>query len=505
MGVPTKDCTKWPRATQDARMNRFDQCLFRGVFFLRIQGRGQDPLSSLRTGLRLSWLPAAHSVAKWILCLLIAADVAGTVPAQAAPRGSHVLIVSIDGFPYDAFVSHRQRLPTLDKMAKAGASGPATTIFPSMTWPSHASLATGTLPARHRVLGNRFFDRRRRKIIHQSTGDYPIAVPAIWDLVTANGKEAGAILWAGTQRAPGLTYNIPEVYSQGHFKKGSTPRLLKTLRKAGIPTDKLGKFSKASHFTQDSTARDAAIWLIENKRPALMMVHFLSVDSLSHSYGPRTNQAKWGMELGDRYLADLIAAYERAGLKGKVNVFVVSDHGFMKMNRLLDADKVLYKAGLTKQLGRLERNDIVTVTNGHALFAYTMKGGASLSKRAAAVLKARPEVERIYWPSSYRRLGLPSSSKGRMPDFIAMSRPDAMFGRIRKKDVVVTGSWTKGMHGYLPSHKLNKPLFVAWGPDIRAGASVTIDNIDVAPTAAQLLGLSFSTPIDGKVKTEIIR
>ena len=46
------------------------------------------------------------------------------------------------------------------------------TVFPSMTWPSHASLVTGSYPARHGVLGNRVYDRRRAKVLRASVVPY---------------------------------------------------------------------------------------------------------------------------------------------------------------------------------------------------------------------------------------------------------------------------------------------------------------------------------------------
>jgi len=459
-----------------------------------------------------------------LLCLLLASPGRAQTPpteppastgptAPAAPakppapvKGSHLLIVSIDGFPFDAFVHHRARLPVLNELATRGTSGPSMTVFPSMTWPSHTTIVTGTMPLRHKVVGNRFLDRKKRRVIHHSTGNYAIQAPALWDLVTGSGREAAAVLWAASQKAPGLTYNIPEVYHQDHFEEGSTPGFLKTLRDAGIPTHKLGKFSKASHFTQDSVARDTAVWLVENKKPPLMLVHFLSVDSMSHSYGPRTNPAMWGMELADRYVGDILKAYERVGLKDKVNVLIVSDHGFFKIEWRLDAAKVLKKAGLIPQLKKVKKNNLRTVNNGHALYVYQLKKDRAELKKAARVLKARKEVERIIWPRSYAKLGLPQSTpRGRMPDFIALARPDTFFGRIKRKPEVVLPSWVPGMHGYLPDHKKNLPVFVAAGPDIKSAHHIVMHNRDVAPTAAHLLKVKFTTPIDGKLRPDLLK
>ena len=62
------------------------------------------------------------------------------------------------------------------------------------------------------------------------------------------------------------------------------------------------------------------------------------------------------------------------------------------------------------------------------------------------------------------------------------------------------------MHGYLPDHPAMRSLFVAAGPGVaRRAEPLPVDSLDVAPTAAALLGLTFSSPIDGRVRTEVLR
>src|SRR5262245_15752540 len=78
-----------------------------------------------------------------------------------AEEVQHVVLVSVDGLAASYFDDPRAELPTLRMLAKKGARAAGMiTTFPSVTWPSHTSLVTGTHPARHGVLGNSVFDRR---------------------------------------------------------------------------------------------------------------------------------------------------------------------------------------------------------------------------------------------------------------------------------------------------------------------------------------------------------
>jgi hypothetical protein len=54
-----------------------------------------------------------------------------------------------------------------------------------------------------------------------------------------------------------------------------------------------------------------------------------------------------------------------------------------------------------------------------------------------------------------------------------------------------------GAHGYDPTLPNMSAIFMAAGPDIRRGRLTRVSNIDVAPTAARLLGVKLSTLVDG--------
>jgi hypothetical protein len=66
-------------------------------------------------------------------------------------------------------------------------------------------------------------------------------------------------------------------------------------------------------------------------------------------------------------------------------------------------------------------------------------------------------------------------------------------------------SGSGGQHGYLPSHPRMPTGFIAAGAGVQAG--VTLERmrlIDVAPTAARLLGIEVP-PVEGRVLEEILR
>ena len=446
--------------------------------------------------------------------LFTPSSAAGNAPETKA----RVLVISIDGLGYQAFQAFRHHAPVLDALAKQGWLGSAETIFPSMTWPSHASLVTGCRPSKHGIIGNRVLLRSTGKVQHASTVRYADAfkVQTLFDLAHAQGLRSAAIFWPSTREASAITFNIPEVYGQRKFDRWSSKAWLRALSKAGLPTHRLGKFSEDQMFLQDTFARDAAIELMRSDPPELMMVHFLSVDSLGHSFGPSSRPYRWGLELVDRYVGDLLAALKKHGIHSETSVFIVSDHGFLTIRQRFDADKLLHRAGYIKSLRALSRGPLHTVSNGHALYVYFPKGAdAQMRRKVAQLFGKQAAIERVYFPRDYHRLSLPKP-KGQpsAPDLIVLSRPDTVFGRIKKGEAILASKGVSGMHGYSPTHPEMRSLFIAAGPkfvqqEVAQNAAVRpndvwlLENIDMAPTIARLLGLKFNAPIDGHALNEL--
>ena len=68
-----------------------------------------------------------------------------------------VILVSVDGLANFYLDDPLADMPTLRKLAKAGARADGMVCsFPTVTWPNHTTLVTGTTPAKHGVIGNNY-------------------------------------------------------------------------------------------------------------------------------------------------------------------------------------------------------------------------------------------------------------------------------------------------------------------------------------------------------------
>jgi len=94
-----------------------------------------------------------------------------------------------------------------------------------------------------------------------------------------------------------------------------------------------------------------------------------------------------------------------------------------------------------------------------------------------------------------------------MADLILVARDGyAVSGAATGDDFVlpVTGSMSQGYHGYLASNPKMNATFVASGRGLKRGLKIgLVDNIDVAPTIAHLLGQPLPGA-EGKVISQIL-
>src|SRR5688500_8089548 len=95
---------------------------------------------------------------KRCLAVIVAAALAFTADARSQPPdpgGGTVIVISLDGFPASALADPMVPVPTLRRLAAAGAAAAGMTVVnPAVTWPNHTTMVTGVHPAKHGVLFN---------------------------------------------------------------------------------------------------------------------------------------------------------------------------------------------------------------------------------------------------------------------------------------------------------------------------------------------------------------
>ena len=448
-------------------------------------------------------------VARWPLLLALAA--AGCAHgASDAPVGTHVVLVSIDGLRPEVYRDPDAlglRVPNLVALRDAGASAlRMIPVFPSVTYPAHTTMVTGTRPAEHGIASN--FETGLRWYRDAAA----IRSPTLWDAAEAAGLATAIVTWPVSYGAK-VHWLIPEELSfdavdrRALVRGGSTPGLFDELE------GRCGRVEIPAFDAPDSaekTDRMSACFaaeLIRTRRPALVLVHLLDPDHQEHAHGPDSPEARAAFERSDALVGGLRAALRDAGISDRSVFAIVGDHGFARVHTALNVNALLLAAGFaTLRDGKIEPSpDLRVSALGGSAALYLRDGaGAAQAQRLEAAL--RREIERRYGglvellpAAELEAMGaFPGASLGLAAGegymLVAVDGPEALLPS--------AAFHLEGMHGYRPELPSMATGFLVAGPGIRRGAVLPfVRQLDVAPTLALLLGVPLESalgfPISG--------
>jgi predicted AlkP superfamily pyrophosphatase or phosphodiesterase len=434
--------------------------------------------------------------------VLLLSCLAVLVSPAAAIAGAHsgkafVMLISVDGLKPEAILDasrHGLKVPNLRAFLVDGAYATGVRgVLPTLTYPSHMTLMTGTSPARHGIYANTTFDPLDRN----EGGWYWYAedarVATLWSAAGAAGLKTANVYWPISVGAP-ITYNLPQIWRAGTEDDLKLQRALSTPGLEQELSATLGRYPGGMEETvaEDEIRARFAMRLLATKRPDFITVYFTGLDTEQHLSGPFSTAADAALERLDSLVGALRAAAQRRA-PGRATVCVVSDHGFAPVEHDVNLYKAFFDAGL------FTLNETHKISSWKAI---PWKAGGS-----AAVMLANPDDATVRGEvgSLLNKLASdPDNGIDRIltHDEILLERgfPDAALLVSFKTGYelglsytapLVSGPSNRGMHGYPPDRAEMRSSFFITGPHVAAGRSLgEIDMRQIAPTLANILGIS---------------
>ena len=432
-----------------------------------------------------------------------------------AADARHVVLITIDGFPARMFWDAKTPIPRLRQLAAEGAVAEGLRISnPTVTWPNHTTLVTGVRAARHSVLYNGILLREGPglpvKVDPKRDSVELVAVPTLYDQLHKAGLRTAAINWPCTRNSTSLDDDFPDVPDNVLH---TTPRLRQELVTQQILADERdASFRALTGPGRDEVWTKAACHVVRARQPHLLLFHLLNTDGIHHRYGPESPASYTALALADFYVGKLLDALEAAGIGTNTTIFLVADHGFATATNVLQPNVLFRQAGLL-ELGttnQITKARAQLVPEGGTGMIYLTDSHTREADRRNVIelLRDKEGVADLIGPEQFAALGLPLPEQNpHMADLVLVARDGyAVSGAVTGNDAVlpVTGSMSQGYHGYLASNPRMDAVFIASGRGIKRSVKIgLVDNIDVAPTIAHLLGQQLPSA-EGKVISEIL-
>ena len=315
----------------------------------------------------------------------------------------------------------------------------------------------------------------------------------VYDAAHNAGLTTAQVDWVAIKSAPSITWEFPELPAVD----GTIEREMIARREVDAAT--IQQFTKNNILRRDEVWTDAAVHIFREHQPDLLLYHLLTLDSVHHTYGPKSLAATAAIAFVDGCVGRVMDAVRAAGLEQSTAVIVVSDHGFKAVKNHINLAAAIAEAGL--------RDQAYALPEGGFAMVYVKREGAPQTVAALRLkLAAVDGVAEIAGPERYAALGLPDpASDQQMGDLFLLPKAGYAFAAGSGGPVTSPTASTGGAHGYINTDPDLDAIFIASGSGIRSSMVVDrVHNYDVAPTIAELLGIRMPAGIQGKTIAEIL-
>ncbi len=423
-----------------------------------------------------------------------------------------VLVFSVDAMVFEdlAYLSTK---PNFQKYLSGGASVERIrSVYPTVTYANHVSMATGSYPDKTGVYSNYRFTIDSKDDTWQWFRDsYP--VKDIFNAAKEAGYTTGAVFWTTLGAHPDIDYLINEYWmpkkddtlSSSFARAGSSPRMIKIIEQNAhlLPESyvKTGRKNFMIHPQVDEFLIACAADIIREYAPEVFFVHNGVMDDIRHKngvFGPWINPA---LDIVDKHIGQLCEALEAAGVLQDTDIFLVSDHGQLDIKRTIKLNVLLADHGFidVNEKGKCTDYRAYSMSNGMSTLVYLKDPDDRVTYDKVYRLLCQLRDEGIYgFNSVYTGEEIASLEhlEGKFSFAIESdgytSFSDSCVRPLVAKLDLTDYRFGRATHGYLPDLG-PQPTLVAKGPHIKEG--VVVDRrpiVDEAPTYAHLLGADLS-------------
>ncbi|WP_262495479.1 alkaline phosphatase family protein [Paenibacillus sp. B2(2019)] len=426
---------------------------------------------------------------------------------EQTAMAKHLIVISYDAFSEDQW-EMASRLPNLSKLIKNGAhSNQLKSVYPTLTYVVHTTIATGVYPDKHGIHHNNPF----QPFVKEKEQSWfwfrnAIKVPTIYDAAREHNMSTAGILWPVSGKSS-IQYNIPEIRAINNENQA-----LKVL-KSGSPLYciemelKYGRLRKGIEqpYLDDFTTK-CAIETIKRKKPNLLMMHLIDLDDAKHVYGTDSDEVKRVITRMDKRLGDIIQAVDEAGIKDDTVFLVLGDHGQFNVRYKVHLNNLLQEKGLIyKENGEMKWRAYFQCGGGSA-YLHIKEGDEEAEQLALAVIQEYMDDDASGIEEMYTRERLNQLHVGPSTKYMLEARRGYCFDESMDEPTIVDldkQGIKYATHGYSPDKEDYRCNLVISGNKVKSEFPIgDLKMVDIAPTMAKILGIDFN-PCDGRPLDEI--
>ena len=360
------------------------------------------------------------------------------------PSAHKLVVISIAGLD-ERFLSEspsRVKVPNIRRMMRQGATFSGVVgVAPSETWPSETALLTGVPP-----------------------DEETAAKGGLWSAASRTGLKVASVYWPGTAGAD-IAFDFPAIREPRKGQNIPFEEVSQKARPSGL-ADRVEKASPGfeKELWDDDSAARAAIYLLKNENPDLLFVNFMELDSEQRETGALSVYARDLLANEDDLIGQIIAAATPGTLFA-----LVSGDGFENENYIVRPRVLLKQDKLEIEDGLIGTTDPNTAARVRKLLADGHRHGISREVPMTEVKAKAPSLSR--WVAAF-------------------DTPQNYVASADDKGPALGPGNHMGVNGLWPIRPGYRSVFLISGQGIAPKKMGEIDLLQIAPTLADLAGVT---------------
>lgn len=422
-------------------------------------------------------------------------------------KSKYLIVLSFDAVDAQDFNIMRT-LPNFKKLIENSSySSKVQSVYPSLTYPAHATIVTGKYPINHGITNNILIQPKRKSpdwLWHKSN----IKCDTLFDIAKNNGYKTAALLWPVTAKG-NIDYNLPEIFPNRPW----TNQILTSF----FNGSKLFQYelnNKFGHLRKgvcqphlDNFTFTSLLHLIENKNVNAIFVHLTDVDTNRHKYGYSSNEAYEALRRHDERLGKLINLLNKKGIYEDTTLVALGDHSFLDAKYVIKLNKLF----INNRLISLNKKGLISKYSAFCNFcdgsAYIYLKDKSLKSQVKSLLEKFSKennncIDNIFEHDEIIKLCADPNA-----DFMLEAKLGYYFINDYDGEIIqeTKGNHDVATHGYLPTRDNYQTFFIIKDKNIKKNYDIgPIHLVDEGPTIANLLGGNLNNA-DGIILKDIFK
>lgn len=371
-------------------------------------------------------------------------------------------------------------------------------IYPTVTYPCHATIMTGHYPDQHGIIHNEVL---APEINNANWYWYyeDLKVKTIFDYAKENGLTTAAVLWPVTAQAD-IDYVVPEIWSTKYDEENKI--VLETsstsVRDIYYRNKHLLNWKQNPFF--DRFGEACVLDIVDQFEPDVVFLHQATLDYARHVSGIQHEFVNEAHQSHGRWIKNIFDMYKHKELFEETTFVILGDHGQLDIQNVVSINEMLRRKGLiqTDGQGQILSYDAYMQSSGISGHLY-IKNKSCLPQALEVLEEAKEQgyIERIFDKQEAKDLHLTGEFDYVVEGGEAISLSNQVDCEIVSPVDTKDYKYAKATHGHLPN-KGDKPVFMIYNSGLPARVIESGKLIDEFPTFMKILGLEIPEGIQGK-------